>query len=396
MSGTAVSSVWPITNVPRDYDWGQPGGISRLLGWQGSEGRLEAELWLGAHPVSPSRVLDPAIPWGDLAQWSDSTGTDLPFLLKVLAAQRPLSVQAHPSEEQARAGFAREEAAGVPLRAAQRSYKDPYAKPELIVALEDGFEALCGLRPVADTLQMIGDLEDGPDGTDGAGALAAWRRRLDEGGLAACVSWLLAGGPEVESVITAVSQRAAADPDRFPLAARLVASYPGDPGIGVALMLNHLRLRAGEALFLPARNMHAYLSGVGMELMGPSDNVLRGGLTSKHIDRAELIAVVDFVPRGPALLAPVVLDEHARSYRPRSTPEGRGVGFELVRIAGPTGLVTGSPAVLIATDGAFSVAVGGEHMRLARGQAALVAEPGAVVIDGSGQLFLAATDVLAS
>ena len=163
----------PITNTPRDYAWGMPDGVSRALGWRPSGGP-EAELWLGAHPLSPSRAAGDA-PWRDLAEWERDAGTPLPFLMKVLSAASNLSLQAHPTTAQAREGFAREEAAGVPLEAAERNYKDPHAKPEIIVAIDDGFEALCGFRPAGETAAAIDRLGIGPHSCGCSPAHPRWR-----------------------------------------------------------------------------------------------------------------------------------------------------------------------------------------------------------------------------
>ncbi len=207
----------------------------------------------------------------------------LPFLLKVLAAAQPLSLQAHPSLSQARAGFARENAAGLPPDAPTRCYRDANHKPELICALTT-FHALCGFRPVRESLRLLTGL-----GVDVTG--------LERDGLA---TWFRAVMTERRSLTRVVEvpgfERECA------LARRLVEAWPGDPGVLGALLLNYVVLQPGEALFLSAGNLHAYVEGTGVELMANSDNVLRGGLTPKHVDVAELLSVLDFTDAAPTVL----------------------------------------------------------------------------------------------
>jgi mannose-6-phosphate isomerase len=323
-----------IDNTPRDYAWGSTTAIAELFG-RAASGGPEAELWLGAHPASPSRILDPSQTGGarDLAEWiardphaalgiqaaaAGAGAPRLPYLMKVLAAEGPLSLQAHPSSEQAREGFARENAAGVPLDAPERNYKDAFHKPELLYALSDRFEALCGFRQVADALADVERLVDAAD--PGSSALVAFRNRLAvradaEQVLRNVVAWLLesaAGVAELvaETVAAAarVVQQAGEASDEpatrpFVTVGTLSAAFPNDPGIVLSLLLHRVTLRRGEALYLPAGNIHAYLHGLGVELMASSDNVLRGGLTRKHIDIAELMRVLHFTPLPVPYLA---------------------------------------------------------------------------------------------
>lgn len=377
-----MTSLIPITNTPRDYAWGAVDGVSRALGRPGSGGP-EAELWLGAHPLSPARRTG-AGDWGDLAEWEASVSQPLPFLLKVLAAAHPLSLQAHPTPAQAAAGFAREDAAGIPLSARERNYKDPHAKPELIVAVDDGFEALCGFRPVAETQASI----DALGAASARPELFAHWRELVGTGVADAFDWLLSGADDVDALVQAAVAVAPAD-ERFELVARLAGEYPGDPGILVALMMNHVTLRAGEALWLPAGNIHAYLRGTGVELMGPSDNVLRGGLTPKHVDRDELRTVLDFTPGPPPRLAPVDVSEHVVSYRPASTASGRDVDFELLLVTGDASFATGSPAIAVVIEGAFALSTMDAAADLSHGDILFVDGPASLRASGSGRLFVA-------
>lgn len=382
----------PITNTPRDYAWGSRSAISDLLG-RTPTGRPEAELWLGAHPGSPSVVVAPAKVGGadTLADWIAAEPAralgrgrdDLPFLLKVLAADAPLSIQAHPTPEQAREGFDREEAAGVPLDAPHRNYKDRSAKPEIIVALSDSFDALSGVRPVAEILADL-DLLDA-----GTGRLAALRASVAES-LSATLTWLLDGDDESRTVVAAVVELAAAVPEPTPgvrTVTELAERYPGDPGVVVSLLLHRVTLARGEALFLPAGNAHAYLGGVGIELMAPSDNVLRGGLTSKHVDVPELLRVLSTEPGPVPRLEPVTVAPGVERFAPE------GTGFALLRVVpqrrGAVVEIDG-PSILLVTEGELEVTGQDGSLRVGRGEAAFVTpDEVRLTVRGGGTAFVA-------
>ncbi|MFT4122895.1 MAG: mannose-6-phosphate isomerase, class I [Microbacteriaceae bacterium] len=336
-----------IANTPRDYAWGSRTAMAALFGRRPS-GRPEAELWLGSHPGSPARVVGTGTPGATLVDVLG--GRRLPFLLKTLAADAPLSLQAHPTTAQAHEGYARETAAGVRLDAAERNYRDPFHKPELIYALSERFEALCGFRSVDATRAVLGRLGDA------ARPLA--QRLGGEADLRAVLSWLLAGGADVGRLVADVVRRAGelAEPslaDDIGLVSALAAAYPGDPGILVALLLNRVSLRRGEALYLPAGNIHAYLSGLGIEIMAASDNVLRGGLTSKHIDVAELERVLDARSTPVPYLRPVALGPVVQAFRP-DVPD-----FELLHVTGDAELALPGAAIALCTGGRFAVAGAG-------------------------------------
>ncbi len=285
--------MFEIVNTPRDYAWGSTSAIAGLLGTVPS-GSPEAELWLGDHPACPARVKSTGqslIAWG--ASHPERFGIGpLPFLLKVLAAESPLSIQAHPTRVQAEHGFAEENAAGLDPDSPNRNFRDANHKPEVIVALSD-FSALCGFRPSAERASIIAELihQGIPGSSELASAVTA--------GLDVAVEWMLTRGDGMNQLVEALSAgiRAPSDAvvdDALETARVLSGHFPGDPGIGVSILLNHVMLRPGEALFLPAGNIHAYLHGLGIEVMAASDNVLRGGLTSKHVDIPELLDVLDF------------------------------------------------------------------------------------------------------
>jgi mannose-6-phosphate isomerase len=266
----SVVAVTRVEPVVQHYEWGDPVFIPSLLGVE-PDGRPWAELWLGTHPNGPTR-------FADGRPLSEATG-ELPYLLKVLAAAHPLSLQTHPNPQQARDGFER----GV--------YADPNPKPELLCALTP-FEALCGVRPIAATVSLLHELDLHPLArmlaSDGPGAIVEglYRRTIDPlPVIAACSS---SERPEARWV------------------RRLDAMYPGDPSVAVTLLLNLVVLEPGQTLRLDAGNLHAYLHGAGVELMGASDNVVRGGLTVKPVDVDELLRVFD----TSELADPVLPDGH--------------------------------------------------------------------------------------
>jgi mannose-6-phosphate isomerase len=346
----------PITNEPRDYAWGSTELLAEYLGRPASGGP-EAELWLGAHPASPARVTGGEHAGLGLDAAIDAAGGAQPsILLKVLAAGEPLSLQAHPDASTARAGFAREEAAGIPRDAPNRSYRDPFAKPEVIVAVSR-FEALSGFRPADEALAVLEALV----AIDERAAPVLEHVRAGD-----ALAWLLSGtalvAEVVDAAVSAAPVLAASHPAEADTISRLATTHPGDPGIVIALLLNRVSLAPGEALFLPAGNLHAYLEGLGVELMGPSDNVLRCGLTSKHVDVDELLAVVDSAPLLEPRLAAERLDG-ATAYRP-------GSPFELRHVSGAHAAGSGR-GILLAVAPVRATVDGVVH-ELASGSAAWI------------------------
>ncbi|MGW9827416.1 mannose-6-phosphate isomerase [Brevibacterium pityocampae] len=398
-----------LTNTVRDYPWGSPTGIPEILGRE-PDGTPAAELWIGAHPGAPSGVEDT-----DLREWIardphtrlgagsvDVYGERLPFLLKILSARTALSIQAHPSREQAQAGYAREDAAGVPVDAPHRNYRDTWHKPELIHALGD-FDALCGFRPLPAIRATVERLRAAASPADRP-LLEAWLTALtpsggqdDEAAALREATDLVLGraaeyGPLADRLAALdlpgvgadhpCRQGSAVDPQDT--LREVTADFPGDAGTLVALMLRRLRLRAGESLALDAGVLHAYLGGLGVEIMASSDNVLRGGLTSKHIDLAELDAVVVYDSVEPQ----------------RAAPDARGVvrgatdDFALQRIdsAADLPIARSGAAILLCTAGGFTVRSGEESTELAGGDSVFVgADEPLPHVTGTGQLFVATT-----
>lgn len=369
-----------ITNTPRDYAWGSTTAIPALRG-VAPTGAPQAELWLGAHPGSPSRLV------GRDGTLADLVPGRLPFLLKVLAADAPLSLQAHPTPAQAEAGFARENAAGIPLDAPERNYKDAFHKPELIYALSDPFTALSGFRPVADTRAVLEPV------LDDARLEPLVTRLVDDASLREVFTWLISRGAGVDDVTSAVVEAAAVvDGPSWETVRLLAEYYPGDPGIPISLLLHTIVLRPGDVLYLPAGNIHAYLGGLGIELMAASDNVLRGGLTPKHVDVDELVDVLDFRPLPAPYLTPEAIAPGVSVFRPDVpdfaltvvTPDAAGPGAD-VAIAG------GGPAIAFAVSGPVTLDGGLASFTLAPGEAAYIADEPELRVTGVGKLFLATT-----
>ncbi len=371
----------PISNDPREYSWGSPTLIPALEGRTPS-GRPEAEIWYGDHPGSPSRTPDGRTLDAVL---SEAGAPPLPFLLKVLAAGASLSIQAHPSKAEAVDGFAREEQAGIPRDAGERTYRDDNHKPEIIVALSERFRALVGLRPLAQTRRLVAALGDETS------ALAARLSGPDDATvLRETLAWVLSGQAQgvVDAVVAALAVTQDAEfSDELDVLRRIAADFPGDPGVVVALLMNLVVLRRGEALFAPAGVLHAYQDGLGVELMAASDNVLRGGLTPKHVDVPELLRIVDTTPAPAPVIEPVAHDG----------VEVYDVGvpdFSLRRVGVSAGqeahLALTGPTIALVTRGEVTVAAAGESATLVPGQAAfLSADEAEVRLSGDGDVFVA-------
>jgi mannose-6-phosphate isomerase len=390
--------MWSLMNTVRHYPWGSRTVIPELLGEPSPADRPYAELWMGAHPDAPS-VLSTGTPLDKAIEEQpglllgsavhERFGTRLPFLMKVLAADRPLSLQAHPTTEQARAGFDAEEAAGVPRDDPTRTFKDPFHKPELLIALTP-VEALCGFRPVEESLHCLAKLQ--------VSELKPTIAALARGGLRAAIPQLIALAPDIRSVLVEAVAEAASrfvaahDPEfinTYRWAASLAETYPGDPGVVISLMCNHLKLSPGEAVFLPAGNLHAYLCGAGVEVMAGSDNVLRGGLTTKHVDLAALIEVLDFTDGRVPVLHPVLGPGGLRYPVPVDD-------FDLTRCqldAQCGSLTTAGPQVLLCTEGTAVLTSPDTEVTLGKGASAFVPAGTPVTASGPAVLYRATTSI---
>lgn len=433
-------AIYPMTNRVQNYAWGSRTAIPYLLGDEPEDEVPVAELWMGAHPKSPSlvqadsrevslldlireqpeRLLGPSV--------YSRYGAELPFLFKVLAAERALSIQSHPSKEEAEAGFARENAAGIPVDAPERNYRDPNHKPELICAVTE-FWGMRGFRPVGEIASDLLAI-DSPTSRSLAGLLDAVSERS---ALRALLSSLLAlspaertelvadatrfaerewarlraeGYPEPAVAVTARPEVTAGEPDlsrgatsesarapeRYFWLLEIARDYRGDIGVLGPLYLNTVRLKAGEAMYLPAGVLHAYLRGTGIELMANSDNVLRGGCTAKHIDVAELLKTTNFVHESPSILQaeggpPRWYRSGAREFRLSVCD----LDAERADARVPMEIKSRGPLILLQLSGESTLQEpGGTAFRLARGRSAFVsAESGRVRASGSGHVYIA-------
>jgi mannose-6-phosphate isomerase len=387
-----------LTNQVRPYAWGARTAIPRLLGTE-PDGTPQAELWLGAHHGAPSTALcedgprplprliadDPSRVLGHSA--AERYGPRLPFLLKYLAAEAPLSLQVHPDAARARAGFEAEERRGIPVDAPHRNYRDPHHKPELLLALEP-FEALCGFRePTAAHAELSGL-------TCELAVLLRADLALDDthDALRAALTRLLTL-PDADRgrlIGDFVAEWAASAPRgaHTDIVVDLADRYPGDPGAVASLLLNRITLRPGQALFLPAGNLHAYLQGTAVEVMASSDNVLRAGLTGKHVDAPELLDVVDFAVLPIPYTRPAFLDGR-REFRPAAAPEFALHELGPGRIAAH--LPSEGPSVVLALHGQVElIAEVGEGLVLQRGESVFVqAGSGPIKAEGHGHVVAA-------
>ncbi|MFI7344434.1 mannose-6-phosphate isomerase, class I [Streptomyces sp. NPDC050085] len=376
-----------LTNTIRPYAWGSTTAIPHLVGAEPT-GEPQAEMWMGAHPGAPSRTergplnevidADPAAELGEEAV--AKFGPRLPFLLKLLAAGAPLSLQVHPNLQQAKEGYEEEERRGVPITAPDRNYKDANHKPELICALTP-FDGLCGFRAPEEAAELLEGL-----GVDSLKPYAdLLRAHPEEAALREVLTAVLsADRDEMAQTVadaTAAAQRIGGDYEPY---AGIAHHYPGDPGVIAAMLLNYVQLQPGEALFLGAGVPHAYLNGLGVEIMANSDNVLRCGLTPKHVDVPELLRIVRFEATDPGVL------------RPEASPDGEEVydtpidEFRLSRFVLPEGaaardLTAATPQILLCTAG--TVRAG--DLTLAPGESAFVAAGEKAEVSGVGTVFRA-------
>jgi mannose-6-phosphate isomerase len=378
-----------ISNLPRNYAWGSRTLIADYFGPEltaSAPDQPAAEIWFGTHAISPSVLVDEK----SNTLVDHLGGHQLSFLMKILAADQPLSIQAHPNRQQAQEGFARENAQGISLTASNRNYKDDQHKPEVIVALSD-FEALCGFKPLQEIDQLLEDMETHRGVSDGFRFMSAnWRKLLQEAdGLRKVFTDIIHRRGNLDGFnaeLTAMADFEA----RFALAEKLNLLYPGDPGVVLALLMNHVYLEPGEALFLPAGNIHAYLSGLGIEVMSASDNVLRGGLTPKHVDVNELERVIDFTAGHVPLVQPREISSGLVHY-PCNTDD-----FLLYKME-PSGerlmadLNLAGEAVILCTAGEIALSNSlEERVVLRRGEAAYMsADAKFFSVSGSGTAFLA-------
>ena len=408
-SGT-MSSLFKLRSRVQNYAWGLPGGVSRLFGGPPST-EPEAELWMGAHPRLPSPLDAPFQGATDLLELLEQcpnllTGAEksavlptgrsapeLPWLFKVLSAGAPLSLQAHPNSQQARKGFEREEGEGVAPDAFERNYKDARHKPELICALTP-FTALCGfsthsvLKGRLEKYKLVGS--GGPLETAGNSLDPSKEQETLRELFRAIYALDASQLKDVIEAIVSVS-KADEDPLRDELLLELAELYPGDPGIVASLLLNVVRLKPGEALFLPAGQLHAYVRGTGLEIMACSDNVLRGGLTPKHVDVPELLRVLNFAPLETRVLHPVPTDAHRPVQVERYPTPADEFELQMIELSQGQSLEDFGPHIVLVLDGQCTLRSGDQRLSLKKGDQAFCGAEFSYQMDGVGRFARAVT-----
>lgn len=400
-----------LRGAVKDYAWGSTTAIPALFDMGGSPTPV-AEIWLGAHQSGPALLTGGSVynPTGgaadrDLLTYIDEDpkgclgtaipggGTVLPYLLKLIAPAKPLSLQVHPSREQAERRYEDEDSDGVAITDPNRNYFDRNHKPELLLALTE-FEAVAGFRAP----RRVADVVSGLECTIAETLLGFLKEDLSPVGIRRCFEYLLSNEtkPSPEAVGDLVEGcRARLDAGTSPsmradrIAIHLADHYPGDPGVVASLLLNPVTLQPGEALFVPAGTVHAYMAGTGIEIMANSDNVLRAGLTAKHIDVPELLATVDYVAAPPIRIAPERITEGTRTfYAPvddfeLSVTELRDSNFRYQ-------LPGRGPRILLALSGAIEVSTNEQRITLNLGESAFVrADEGNLQVQGVGVLVQA-------
>lgn len=393
--------MYRLRNEVMNYAWGSHSAIAGLEG-RAPSSKPEAEVWMGAHAKASSAVLTDQGPLAltnliaqEPATWlgphvSEKFGPTLPFLFKVLAAASPLSLQAHPSIAQARAGYDAEDAKGIPLDAPHRNYRDRNHKPELICALTR-FEALCGFRARDTAIALFHEINR--PALIHAVAPLFQESLNEEAALRATFAGLMRL-PKTEQQLLCREALAALPTEPSPFASsfrwarRLGELYPGDIGMVVSLLLNQVTLQPGQALYLPAGNLHAYLEGLGVELMANSDNVLRGGCTPKHVDVEELLRVLSF--RGGPI--PVINPSPSGDVAiQRYVTEAEEFELSRVRVRGELTMPAHpGPRIALVTEGQATLTGADVAQTFATGQSAYVLPGETVYVQGDGVLFLAA------
>lgn len=390
-----------LTGAAQHYDWGSTSAIPEMLG-QEPDGAPWAELWFGAHPAGRTLISGD----GALADLLDSAparllgddvvrrfGPQLPYLLKLIAPAKPLSLQVHPSLAQAAEGYALENEAGVALDNPARNYKDSNHKPEMVLALTR-YEAVAGFRAPRRAAEVLGELSS---------PLARQMRRTlrlnpTRFGIRQAFTDLVSAGSrpspdEVTELVAEIAERREAGLSPSPrVDANVIAmdeAFPGDPGVAASLLLNPVTLQPGEALFVPAGSVHAYISGVGVEIMASSDNVLRAGLTAKHVDVPEMLACVDYVAAPPVRPAPEYLSRATRAYY-APVDDFELLVTTVVPADGRIDVAGHGPRIVLAVEGTTTITTPAGRERLERGEAVFVgADERTLTVEGEGTVVQA-------
>ncbi|WP_375748245.1 mannose-6-phosphate isomerase, class I [Vibrio sp. HN007] len=379
MTQVSTQYFFPMDNVIQDYAWGSRTSINTLFGIENPDNKPQAEIWMGAHPNGCSKIVENGETQllsdfinldksGILTVETDTQFGELPYLFKVLAAESALSIQVHPSKEQAEEGFQREEEAGIPRNAANRNYKDPNHKPELVYALTP-YQAMNGFREIPEMLSLFEKVQV----AEIAETVAAFKASANEEGLEKFFYTILSmEGEAKEKAVSELMAFAEAnkDDELFALIIELAGLYPGDIGLFCPLMLNVLTLQPGEAMFLYACTPHAYLKGTGLEIMANSDNVLRSGLTPKYMDIDELVKCTIFQekPASTLLTEPEIRD--GGQYYPIPVDDFK---FAVFMSADELTLNTESAEILLALDGDLTLThKSGETVTIAQGESVFI------------------------
>ena len=397
-----LRTILRLKNQVREYAWGSRTALQAFCTDPHLEDKHIAELWMGAHPMAPSKVLVDG-KWRSLDELikkepgsilgkpvAEKFHNQLPFLFKVLAADKPLSIQAHPNREQARAGFKGEEESGIPLNAPQRNYKDENHKPELLCALTS-FLSLKGFRRIDDILFLMDKLAPSSLSNE----LADLRKDHDENSLKRFFTALMQMDKNRQDLVVGEAIKGAEmrthEDQAFHWMLELNKGYPGDIGIFAPVMLNLMELNPGEAISISDGELHTYLSGVGIELMANSDNVIRGGLTRKHIDIPELIKIVNFKTEPTKILTPV-LRENCEERYPSAGEEFMLSIITIDREKRFISLEDRSVEILICMKGEAIIkdTGGNESLDLTRGRSVIVpAIASKYLIEGSATIYKA-------
>ncbi len=387
-----INIMQKMNNVVQNYAWGSKDALTRLYGIKNPQGKPMAELWMGAHPKGSSSIADTSGRQRTLLDLINENkeaylGTavardfgELPFLFKVLCAARPLSIQVHPNKAAAMAGFARENAAGIPVNTERRNYQDANHKPELVFALTP-FMAMNGFRELNETAALLQPVHSAHKDIE------AFLQQPDAPHLMTLFASLLnLSGKQKEHALTVLKSTLSHQQGEAFAAVRKIATfYPDDTGLFAPLLLNVITLQPGQAMFLQAETPHAYLEGVALEVMANSDNVLRAGLTEKHIDIPELLANIQCIPQSTSALLLQTKKQDGMELFPVPVPD---FAFSLHELsAAPQNLVQSSAAIVFCISGVAILEKQGQQLSLMPGESCFIAAFEAPVkVSGEGHI----------
>ena len=408
-----MKHVFKLKNEIMPYAWGSRTDLARFLGKETPSSEPQAELWMGAHPKAPSRakVKGKWRPLDELIMEYPKEilgvnvyaryGANLPFLFKVLAADQPLSIQAHPDQAQAKKGYLFENKKNIPLTALERNYKDDRHKPECICALTP-FWGVCGFRPVAEMQPLLNAIW--PEKRLGDLDLFKSKQEDEARQVKDFFQFLMTmPAEELTALLGQIgcnSETLCRESLIYKWIVQLQRQYPADAGILSPVLLNLVCLQPGEALFLQSGQLHAYFGGLGVEIMANSDNVLRGGLTSKHVDISELLNVLDFTPNKPQ---PLKADRNENgSWRYESKADEFVLGYFDVGPDAPYHCRHAdelSPQILLCGQGKALISLLADKRvktTLNQGEAALIPHAaGEFTVQGSARIYQAAVNMAA-